>query len=563
MSTFYQEGPVLGNTYESDGFLKSCLTRMLPGEILREIQPHLDHLGHRAANDLLALARQAETHPPVHIPFDAWGRRVDEIETHPSWDLLKRAAAEEGLVATGYERKYGSWSRLYQMTLLHLYHPSSAVFSCPLAMTDGTARAIELYGDESLKENAYANLTSRDPDRFWTSGQWMTERTGGSDVGGTSTIARPDGQGGFRLQGTKWFTSATTSEMAMTLARIEGAPEGSKGLSLFYLELRDPAGRLNQIEVHRLKDKLGTRALPTAELTLHGTPAQLVGGEGHGVRKIASLFNITRVYNAVCAVSSMGRGLTLAKDYARKRRAFGKRLLDHPLHAETLADLETDYRICLSLVLQVARFLGEAETDRQEGRADKLLRILTPITKLFTAKLGVASASEVLESFGGAGYVEDTHLPMLLRDGQVLAIWEGTTNILSLDMLRAISKEDALAPLVEDARRRLGDIDQETLAPQATILERELDRWLEHFQFLAKTGREALESQARTLAMNLGRCYAGILLLEHAQWEWRQQQSDLSLLAARRWCARPPIPMKPVTNDNWQNSTRLAFGTVE
>lgn len=161
----------------------------------------------------------------------------------------------------------------------------------------------------------------------------MTERTGGSDVSGTSTIAKPSGAV-FRLSGVKWFTSATTSQIAMTLARIEGAPEGSKGLSLFYLELRDSTGKLNGIRINRLKDKLGTHALPTAELTLENTAALLVGKPGEGVKKISSLFNITRIYNACCAVGYMRRALALARDYATKRVAFGHTLSKHVLHLE-------------------------------------------------------------------------------------------------------------------------------------------------------------------------------------------------------------------------------------
>src|SRR5262249_18331988 len=157
---------------------------------------------------------------------------------------------------------------------------------------------------------------------------------------GTSTVARRE-NGEYRLYGTKWFTSATTSQIALTLARLEQAP--ASGLSLFYLELRDRDGRMNNIRVHRLKDKLGTRALPTAELSLEGTPARLIGGEGHGVRKMAALLNITRAYNAFGAVGSMRRGIALARDYARRRRAFGKLLAEQPLHLETLAGLQVEF----------------------------------------------------------------------------------------------------------------------------------------------------------------------------------------------------------------------------
>src|SRR3954471_21493965 len=181
--------------------------------MLDEVEPGLRQLGHRAATDLLSLAEAAESQPPRHTPYDAWGRRVDRIETSDAWRALDRISATEGIVATAYERRHGSHSRVHQMARLYLFAPSSAVYSCPLAMTDGAARFLEVHGDESTRP-VFAHLTSRDPQHFWTSGQWMTERSGGSDVASTSTMARCETGDEYRLYGLKWFTSATTSQVA-------------------------------------------------------------------------------------------------------------------------------------------------------------------------------------------------------------------------------------------------------------------------------------------------------------------------------------------------------------
>src|SRR6266446_2525006 len=286
MSEFFQDPPRLGNQYDDDPLLRAFLGWRLPPKMLAEIEPGLRRLGHRAATDILALGEAAEASPPRHVPYDAWGRRVDRIETSNAWYELDHISATEGIVATAYERTHGAHSRIDQFARLYLFAPSSALYSCPLAMTDGAARFLEIHGDETTR-SVFAHLTSRDPNEFWTSGQWMTERTGGSDVGTTSTIAKCEKGDTYSLSGSKWFTSATTSQVAMTLARIEGAAAGSHGLSVFLIKLRDNDGNLRNIRIDRLKDKLGTRALPTAELTLDGTPAQLVGGAGDGVRKIA------------------------------------------------------------------------------------------------------------------------------------------------------------------------------------------------------------------------------------------------------------------------------------
>jgi putative acyl-CoA dehydrogenase len=440
---FYQVGPELKNTYLSDDSLKELIEKKIPANYRLQIQKHLREVGEKASTVWLEWARNAEENKPTLTQYDEWGRRIDRIDVSVGWKNLEKAAAEEGIVAAAYERKQEEYSRLYQMSLLYLYHPSSAFFSCPLAMTDGAARAIELHGSEDLKANAFRHLTSRDPSDFWTSGQWMTERTGGSDVSGTSTVAEHIEGSDYLLYGTKWFTSATTSQMTFTLAKIR-EPDGevSKGLSLFYLEK-------NNIEVLRLKDKLGTDALPTAELKLVGTRAKLVGGPGEGVKRISSVLNITRIYNSICSISHMRRSLDLAWDYSTKRKAFGAYLSEHALHRKTLNNLEADFKKCFKFTFYLVELLGKEETGKATESERKLLRSLTPIVKLYTAKKCVQLSSEVVESFGGAGYIENTGIPRILRDAQVFPIWEGTTNILALDFLRACEKEGALAALTD------------------------------------------------------------------------------------------------------------------
>jgi putative acyl-CoA dehydrogenase len=543
MGAFYQQPPTLGNQYESDPVLRGYLRRRLPPALLAEVEPGLARLGERVATDILALGDSAESSPPRHVPFDAWGQRIDRIETSDAWRTLDRVAAEEGLVAIGYERAHGFLSRVHQFARLYLYSPSSAIHSCPLAMTDGAARLLEVYGDEDTRP-IFDRLTSRDPDRFWTSGQWMTERTGGSDVSGTISVARPSetADGCYRLYGDKWFTSATTSQVAMTLARIEGAPAGGRGLSVFLVELRDPDGSLRNIRVNRLKDKLGTRALPTAELTLEGTPARLVGGRGDGVRKISALFNITRIYNAVAAVGGMRRALALAQDYATRRIAFGRTLREHPLHAATLAALDVECRAAFLLTFRVVELLGRDECGDATAAESELLRLLTPVAKLYTAKQAVAVASEAIEAVGGQGYVEDTGLPRLLRDAQVLPIWEGTTNVLSLDVLRAIDRTKALDHFIADVHDRVARAGVTELAPAVERVRRAAHRIREYAE-RSSAGSAARQAGARGFAYALARTYAGSLLIEHAAGANADDNAS-AMAAAQQWCGRELAPLE-------------------
>lgn len=547
MSEFFQDGPQLGNQYDDDRALVDGLRRLLPADVRREIEPDLRAWGARVAGDVRALGEAAEAQPPKFIPFDPWGRRIDHIEVSPAWQTLDQLSATEGLVAIGYERRQREWSRLYQFAKLYLFNPSSATYTCPLAMADGAARLIEVHGDERLRNGAFRHLTSRNPEEFWTSGQWMTERPGGSDVGRTETVARPAPDGAYRLYGTKWFTSATTSQMALTLARVEDADgntqAGSRGLGLFYLELRTPDGRLDQIAIHRLKDKLGTKALPTAELSLSGTRAELVGRPGDGVRNITAMINITRVYNAVCAVSLMRRGIALARDYAGRREAFGKLLKHQPLHVELLASLQTEFEGGLALVLHVVELLGREECGLASSDETAVLRLLTPIAKLYTAKQCVAAASEVLESFGGAGYIEDTGLPRLLRDAQVLSIWEGTTNILSLDALRAIGKEQAFGPLMAHLEDLLDRITRPELDDIVAGTRSAIQRIQNYLSDALAAGEEAIAAGARGFAFSLARTTISALLAVQAEWSLEQDGDGRALATARRWSRRDLAPL--------------------
>src|SRR5690349_1466355 len=509
MNLFRQAPPTLGNQYDDDRVLRSYLARVLPADVLSDIQESLVEMGRLAGGELYELQLADRLNEPTLTQWDAWGNRIDKIEVTPLWQRAERIAAEHGVVATAYELRHGSLSRVHQCALAYLFTPSTDIYSCPLAMTDGAARTLLNSGNQTLIDRAVPHLITRDPNEFWTAGQWMTELTGGSDVGISETIAKRDGDI-FRLCGRKWFTSAISSQMALTLARPEGNPPGGRGLALFYLETRDEHGRPQNIQINRLKDKLGTRKVPTAELTLDGTPAQLVKGSTDGVRNIAPLLNITRLWNGISAVSLMRRGLALSLDYAHKRVAFGAPLSDKPLHRDTLATLLAETAGAFQLAFYVAELTGRSETREISDDDALLLRVLTPVMKLTTGKQSVMVASEVLETFGGAGYVEDTGLPVLLRDSQVLPIWEGTTNVLALDALRALRADDAdpshgLRRFDAAVMNCLSSVNDSTLV---NVVRSALDHaasWL--------AGND-LEAGARRFALTLGRTIELALLIK-------------------------------------------------
>ena len=544
MHGFVQPAPTLGNEYLADSVLRSYLARHLPQVTRNAFEPQLAAMGALAGGELYGEQLADRLNEPRLTQWDAWGNRVDRIELTPLWLRAEQIALEYGLNAIPYERRDGRYSRTHQFALVYLFHASSDVYTCPLAMTDGAARALLEANNRSLIARAVPHLTSRDPGYFWTSGQWMTEASGGSDVGASLTTARRDADGSWRLYGKKWFTSAATSQMALTLARPEGNGPGGSGLALFYVETRDAEGRLQGIRIERLKDKLGTRKVPTAELTLEGTPAELVAGTSQGTRDIEPMLRITRVWNSVCACAFMRRGIALATDYARRRRAFGAPLIDQPLHRDTLATLAAELAGALHLTFEVVDLLGREECGELDEQGRHLLRLLLPITKLVTGKQSVAVASEVLEACGGAGYIEDTGLPVLLRDSQVLPIWEGTTNVLSLDALLRTDLEQGMKALADRVARAL-DAAREPRLASAVATARD---WLEGATQWLGTRRDRVELQAggRRFAMALGRSIQLALLCEHAQWALVSEKTTRALAHARRFSRVPLANMESV-----------------
>ena len=544
---FTQSPPTLGNQFDDDPLLGSWLARSLPASVLEGgLGAELRELGGVAGGELYRLQLADRLSEPVLTQWDAWGRRIDEVAITPLWREAERLAARHGLVATGYDRDLGRYARLAQFLKVYLFHASSDVYTCPLAMTDGAVRCLQVSGSAEQQARAIPRLTSRDPAARWTSGQWMTETTGGSDVGRSETRAVRDGTG-WRLYGRKWFTSAVTSQMALTLARPDGNPPGGKGLAMFYVEVHDADGRLNGLRVDRLKDKLGTRKVPTAELFLEGTRASLVGPPLNGTRSIEPMLAVTRMWNSVCAVAFMRRALALSRSFARQRKAFGQPLERLPLHVDTLAGLEAETWGAFLMTFLLVELTGRQDTGEIEAGQSSLLRLLTPLTKLVTGKQAVAVVTEAIEGFGGAGYVEDTGLPQLLRDTHVLPIWEGTTNVLSLDALLRSDLHAGLAALMGRASACVRNVREPRLVAAAQQAVGALERALLTLE--SHQEAEVLQAGARRLALTLARALQLTLLCEHAQWLLDHGGDRRGYAAALRFARQPVDLMTEVDPD--------------
>jgi alkylation response protein AidB-like acyl-CoA dehydrogenase len=553
MARFVQPVAPLPDFYAGDPVLRRTLDRCL-GEVgHKSAAPLLEALAADCAGPLHEAARDAESHPPLLRQYDAWGRRVDRIETAAGWDVLRRASAEHGLVALPYEREarttWGAGARVVQLALLHLFGPWSATYSCPVAMSDGAAATLLADGvDPQLRERTVPRLLSRDPATAWTSGQWMTETEGGSDVGRAGTVARRAGDGEWRLTGEKWFCSSTTSEIALALARPQfpgrATESGSRGLATFvvprYADPDAPGPRLTAdgVRIHRLKDKLGTRALPSAEVGLDGALAWPVGDPAEpGLRRMLTLVQVTRIHNAAAAAGAMRRGLMMARSYAEQRVAFGEPLFRQPLHREVLAWLAVDAEAAFTLTALCFSLLGRVEVDADPA-AGALLRLAASLAKASTAKLAVASASEYVECFGGPGYIEDTEVPRLLRDAQVLPVWEGTTSVLALDVVRALARDGALTPCLRYVDDVLSQVGGDELAPAAEAIRAARGDVAEQAAAAAADPTSgATQAGARHLLDRMATMLTSCALVEQAVFDLDRGDAR-SALTARLWVRR-------------------------
>ncbi|KAJ4293500.1 hypothetical protein N0V90_008783 [Kalmusia sp. IMI 367209] len=513
-SGFFQALPVLppqytrstaeGSTNDiSDDRVLARMTDLYLPSNVADVTQHIHHLARRALDPaVLKHATDAETNHPVLRPLTTFGEenKYDPLWTTTGWQKLKEIGYEEGVVAVAYDKTKTNYNRrVYEFALNHVWGCTATMTGCPMSMTDGAALLISKHlndedGDQpgrgKVFAEAYRRLISRDPGVAWTSGQWMTERTGGSDVSGTETVAtrvtseqqrQESAAGGvtdavgmqlgpWSIDGFKWFSSATDSEMTVLLART-----GNGGLSAFYVPMRrraaststssiinesyPPQTELNGIRISRLKNKLGTKSLPTAELELKGSRGWLIGTEGQGIKEISSILNITRLYTGAGSTGGWGRGLAVCRAYSKVRKVRGGLLQDNPAHLRWMANETVKYYGAAHFAFFNVALQGAAEQEWEKmvanTKASRLIprdgstqmalqRLLTPVMKAQVSVAAVHGLRECMECLGGVGYCENNedgglmNIAKVYRDTLVNPIWEGTVNVMAEDVVRVL-----------------------------------------------------------------------------------------------------------------------------
>jgi acyl-CoA dehydrogenase len=438
------------NFWTVDRALRDLLTLYLDGNALAHFTPHFARLGEIAGGRLDELAMQADKHMPILHFRDRLGRDDDWVEYHPAYREMERIGfGEFGIHAMSRRSGVLGWPApappLAKYALQYLFAQSEFALLCPLSVTDSSILLIQKYADERVKLRYLPGLLGQDIDTLLKGAQFMTEKSGGSDVSGISLTAKCAGDH-WELWGDKWFCSCADHDVILLLARCQGAPAGNAGLSLFVMPRRLDDGSRNRYRVVRLKDKLGSRSMASGETIMEGAVAYLLGEPGRGLKQMMDQVNLSRLSHGFRAAGMMRRCLNEALTAARHRVVFGSTLIDHPMARRQLLKLmlPTEQALSVSIAGAVAMTQGN----------EAHLRILTPLVKYRACRDNIPVATGAMEMRGGNGYIEDWVNAKLLRDAHLGLLWEGTSSVNAIDIIRrAVGRErahEALAGALHD-----------------------------------------------------------------------------------------------------------------
>jgi alkylation response protein AidB-like acyl-CoA dehydrogenase len=527
--------------YQSDRSLKALLGLYVPDAELQHMQPCFERLGRLVGGVLDDLAREADRTPPRLEPRDRQGEDRQTIVKAPAYREMERLAFGELAMAAASHRPALGWqkplSAASKYALTYLFAQSEFGLLCPVSMTDSLTRTIRRFASPELLERYLPGLLAEDLADQLQGAMFMTERFAGSDVGATETRAVAAGDH-WLLTGDKWFCSNASADLALVLARPEGAPAGTAGLGLFLMPRVLPSGAPNRYRIVRLKDKLGTKAMASGEIVLEGASAWLVGELGQGFKQMTEMVNQSRLSNGVRSAGLMRRAVHEALTVALGRRAFGQRLIDLPLVRRQLIKMILPAEAALSVALFTADCLDRA--DAGEAEAQTLRRILTPLVKLRACRDARKVTGDAMEMRGGNGYIEEWIEPRLLRESHLGSIWEGTSNIIALDVVRAAAKSAAHRALARRLQAMLADAPADVAAPLAERLEAAL-ALIER-----AAGRNGDARAARQAATGLYHVTAAALFAHAAERLADPIPRDLArLMLAHKLEARDPLAAAP------------------
>ncbi|HUF32027.1 MAG TPA: acyl-CoA dehydrogenase family protein [Acidimicrobiales bacterium] len=520
------------NWYRCDPTLQAAMRRHLGDDALAWAEPHLDRIGELMGGPIAERAEITDKNPPRLEKYDRWGHDISRVVMPQSFEESKAELRANSFGGAFREeaRKAGVDSRPLDAAWIYMLCQAEIGMYCALGTGgDMVVRLVEDYAPDDIKARVRELMTGEA--LAGEASQMLTERTGGSDLAALETTAVPDGDA-WRLSGFKWFASNANGSAFVVLAKPEGAPDGARGIASFLVLWDRRDGSRNGIRLRRLKDKLGTNAVASAEVEFVDAEAFLLApsgpsdgstpaaatNDGQGLSRMMQMTNASRLGIAMMGLGVARRAMVEAMRYAEAREAFGAPLAAQPLMQRKIAELIVEVEAAQALCFD--GYMGPAR-----------LRIGAPLIKLFAARLGITAASDAIEVHGGNGYIEQWPVARLLRDAQVNTIWEGADNILCLDVRRAIEREDAHVPFLDRLRTACAaapDDDETAVLVRRRIdeLEAAIERW-------RALERAAGEARLYPLSKAMADVYAAALLVEAAAWESSTLGSDRKALVAR------------------------------
>jgi acyl-CoA dehydrogenase len=524
-------GAVGLNWYRCDPTLQFLMQRHLGSDGRAWATPHLERVGALMGGPIAERAEETDRNPPQLEKYDRWGRDISRVIMPATFEASRRDLAENSFGSRQFAdeaRRAGADPAPVKAAWSYMLNQAEIGMTCALGTGDDmVVRLAEEFAPDDVKARVRELFAAGE--MAGEAAQMLTERTGGSDLAALETTATPHGDA-WRLNGFKWFASNANGSAFVVLAKPEGAPDNVRGIAPFLVLWERRDGTRNGVRIRRLKDKLGTKAVASAEVEFCDAEAFLlapsggsrtgdeVAGDGRGLTRMMEMTNGARLGIAMMGLGCARRALVESLCYARDREAFGAPLADHPLMQRKLAELIVEVEAAQALVF--------------DGYLGPRLRIGAPLIKLRAARLGITAASDAIEIHGGNGYIEQWPVARILRDAQVNPIWEGPDNILCLDVRRAMDKEQAHRPFVERLRRAAEqsppgeDETAATLHDHIADLEQAITRW-------RGLDRTTAEARLFPLAQYMVDVYAAALLLEQAGWAHRELGSDRKALVAR------------------------------
>ncbi|TFB19264.1 isovaleryl-CoA dehydrogenase [Filobacillus milosensis] len=450
------------NFYTEDALLKRLLEKHLPNKFFRYADQALTTFGDQVANEIDERAAHTDREgQPRLIKYDKMGNEINHVWVNEGYQQTVEDTYNTGIVGYIHKNipelgKRGNY--IYSYAQGYLLSQSEPGFYCPVTLTMATAYLIDYYADEDLREKFLPHVISTGDVELFEGATFLTERQGGSDVGANEVRAEDHGDY-YRLYGEKYFASnAGQCGVTMVLARIPGAPSGTRGLSLFLVPWEENRAT-NLLSIRRLKDKLGVRAVPSAEVEFEGAKAYLVGDPSQGFKYMMEALNLSRVCNTVASLGIMRRAYIEARDYATNREAFGGSLVQYPMIQETLVNLAVKLETEMVATFDMIDLFDEVMRGHANEEERALLRLYIALLKKETAEQAIEFSHESIEMHGGNGYIEDFVTPRLLRDAQVLTVWEGTANILGLEVMRLLKKYQIHEFFLEKMKNRLAKLE--------------------------------------------------------------------------------------------------------